>query len=945
MLNKVCILLILSIAVFTGCKKDINTINLNGEWRFELDRTDTGIKENWEKKLLAGEIKLPGSLQEQGYGNDVSTSTPWVGQIVDSAWYYSSEYEPYRQPGNIKLPFCLTPEKHYTGVAWYQREVYIPTKWQGQPVFLHLERPHWQTIVYVDGMKHPVSLNSLSVPHRFELVGLREGKHTITVRIDNRMIIDVGINSHSITDHTQTPWNGVIGDIYLETKPRIFQSDVQVFPDVKQKSARVKLTVENRYNTKKSAVITLTAKLKDGNPKYNIIQRQDVNLNIGENNLEIFLPMGEDVLLWNEFNPNVYELASVIESESVNDTYHTDFGMREIGIKGRRFTVNDTPLFLRGTLSSCIFPITGYPSMQKAYWEKIFRQVKTYGLNHVRFHSWCPPRVAFEVADIMGVYLQVECCAWALTGEGTNFDSWVFEEGDRIIKEYGNHPSFFALLSGNEPGGEHSAPLLDSLVCYWKSKDDKRRLYSSASGWPYVESADFFITPEPRIQAWGEGLKSRINAYPPQTNYDFRDIISGVNMPTVSHEIGQWCAYPNLDETSKYTGFLKAKNYEIFRDFLKAKKMEDLSIDFLMASGKLQALCYKADIETALRTPEFAGFQLLDLHDYPGHGTATVGVLDAFWDSKGYITEREYRMFCNSTVPLARMQKLIWSNDDTFEATLEVAHFEERPCNDANIRWEILDDKGNIFNQGSFTKDLPIDNCIGVGSITVPLNGIKKAKQLILRVSVEELNAVNEWNFWVYPVKKELVEKNVYITDKLDNIFYSKLKSGEKILLTLPRGVVRKEKGGDVAVGFSPIFWNSAYTSGQPPHLLGIFCNDKHPVFDEFPTSYHSDYQWWELLSNADAMILDDFPVSFRPLVHLIDDWYKNRKLGIVWEANINGAKVLVTSVDLITDIENRLSAKQFKYSLLKYVASDKFNPAESVNLSCLENLLENKKK
>ncbi len=188
------------------------------------------------------------------------------------------------------------------------------------------------------------------------------------------------------------------------------------------------------------------------------------------------------------------------------------------------------------------------------------------------------------------------------------------------------------------------------------------------AGWPIIPENDYNVTSEPRIQHWGEGLKSIINAEPPQTMFDFRDFISKYEVPTVSHEIGQWCVYPDFKEIEKYTGVLKPTNFEIFRETLAENGMEDQAEDFLMASGKLQVLCYKADIEAALRTPGFGGFELLQLHDFPGQGTALVGILNPFFESKGYVTPEEFRMFCNETVPLARIKKLIWKGGETFEA-------------------------------------------------------------------------------------------------------------------------------------------------------------------------------------------------------------------------------------------------------------------------------------
>lgn len=285
--------------------------------------------------------------------------------------------------------------------------------------------------------------------------------------------------------------------------------------------------------------------------------------------------------------------------------------------------------------------------------------------------------------------------------------------------------------------------------------------------------------PDPRIQGWGEGLRSIINAQPPRTDYNFAHIIRE-NMPTVSHEIGQWCVYPNLKEIDKYTGILKAKNFEIFRETLKDYHMADLADAFLYASGRLQTLCYKADIEAALRTPGFAGFQLLDLHDFPGQGTALVGVLDPFWDEKGYVTGKEYSTFCNNTVPLIRFPKMVWLNNETLNVPIEIAHFGEKPLQAAHINWQISDRVGNELAQGSFTKDLPLTNCIPAGEIKYALSGVGEPSQLIVSVEVKETNSKNQWNIWVYPAKQEAVEQLPYITSTLDNQTMVRLDKGRK---------------------------------------------------------------------------------------------------------------------------------------------------------------------
>lgn len=927
------LLVLLSFLTLIACRQADTTQSLQGEWRFALDPNDKGLTEQWYAQPLGNTIHLPGSLQEQGYGNDVGIETPWTGQIVDKSWYDDPQYEKFRQPGNIKVPFWLNPDKHYVGVAWYQKEVDIPQSWANLPVQLELERTHWETTLFLDG-KEMGKHESLSTPYRYTFAKMTPGKHTLTLRVDNRVNIAVGTNAHSVSDHTQSNWNGIIGTIGLSAKPSLYIDNIQIYPNIADKTIKAVVSLAGT-----AAAIGSTLFLQVENKAGKAIGKSyQINISPNEGMLqEAVLSLGEDALLWSEHNPNLYTLRANIDSEGHKDEKRYTFGLREFKANGTRFEINGQPLFLRGTLECCIFPLTGYPAMDNAYWTKIYSQCKAHGLNHVRFHSWCPPRAAFEVADSMGVYLQVECAGWTTVGDGGYSDQWFRDEGDRILKEYGNHPSFCMMAYGNEPSGANQATYLSGLIDYWKAKD-LRRVYTSAGGWPYVENADYWDPMDPRIQRWGEGLRSIINAQPPRTDYDFADIIRK-NMPTVSHEIGQWCVYPNFKEIDKYTGVLKAKNMEIFRETLKDHHMADLSDAFLYASGRLQTLCYKADIEAALRTPGFAGFQLLDLHDFPGQGSALVGVLDAFWDEKGYVTPEEYSMFCNKTVPLVRFPKMVWLNNETLNAPVELAHFDEKPLQGANITWQISNQAGEKLAQGSFVKDLPLTNCIPAGTIEYPLSDITAPTQLTVSVSVKETNSTNDWNIWVYPAKQEAVKQLPYIASTLDNQAMARLEKGENVLLLLSPGSILPEKGGDIRVGFSSIFWNTAWTNKQPPHSLGILCDPKHPALAAFPTEGYSDYQWWDLVSNCNAMVLDDFPADYRPVVHIIDDWFTNRKLGILLEGKVGNGKLMVCSADLQRDLDKRPAARQFRQSILQYMASDRFNPSAQIDPMLIKSL------
>jgi Glycosyl hydrolases family 2, sugar binding domain/Glycosyl hydrolases family 2 len=941
--------ILIFLLIVAGCTKqnvDIRqSFSLAGEWKFRIDSLDQGIDNKWYNDLTVETVILPGSMAENGKGDEVTLKTDWTGEIVDRSYFTEKRYERYRRPGNIKIPFWLKPVKYYKGVAWYQKEVDLLSGWNGKNIILFLERPHWESTVFVNGKKAG-SENSLAVAHQYDITDLLiPGKNLISIRIDNRVVIPVGINSHSISDHTQSNWNGIVGDISLRATSKVFIRDIRVYPDLQGKKAKIIIALSNKPGISfKGKIVVQAENFNSGVSRK--LKSVTVAANTDSNELQLVVdyPMGNDIQLWSEFSPSLYMLSVNLKGSKgeLIDSSSEEFGMREFKTKGTRFEINGQQIFLRGTLECCIFPLTGYPPTDINSWMKVLQTFKDYGLNTVRFHSWCPPEAAFIAADKLGVYFQIECSSWANSGtsigDGGIIDEYIYKEGDRILSNYGNHPSFCMLAYGNEPAGNNQNAYLGKLLTYWKAKDN-RRVYTSGAGWPIIPENDYNLTSEPRIQRWGEGLKSIINREAPQTMFDFHDIISKYLIPTVSHEIGQWCVYPDFKEISKYTGVLKPTNFEIFRESLTENGMGDQADAFLMASGKLQALCYKADIEAALRTPGFAGFHLLQLHDFPGQGTALVGILNPFFESKGYITPEEFRMFCNETVPLARMQKLIYKNNEAFKASVEIAHFGEKPIEKAEIICQVTDTKGDTIHKEIITKDkIEIGNCSEIGLYQMDLSGLKKAQKLTLEILITNTSYKNRWDFWVYPAKQEVKNDKVLITDKLDKNAEATLKKGGSVLL-LDYGKVGKEKGAQVAIGFSTVFWNTAWTNNQPPHTLGVLCDPKHPVFKDFPTEFHTNWQWWDPVSHSQAMILDGFPVKLKPLIQPIDTWFENRRLALAFEAKTNSGKLLVCSIDLKDISEERLVSKQLLLSILNYMNSESFNPQIEVDISKIREL------
>jgi len=944
-----------------ACACAADNLPLAGKWRFELDRPDAGFDRRLFAGRLSGSIRLPGSLPEQGIGDDITLATPWTGGIVDRSFFTAPEFAKYREPGRIKVPFWLQPEKYYVGVAWFQRDVDVPPAWQRKRVVLFLERPHWETRVWVDE-RFIGSNNSLATPHQYDLSSLSPGKHTLTIRVDNRRIVDVGENSHCISDHTQGNWNGIVGRIELRATPPVWIEDAQVFTDTTNKTARVVVQVGNATGKPgHGSLAFVKGVFSPANPIRML--GKPVEWDARGGTIDITAGLGADARLWDEFEPALHNFTVVLfanddAAHAINiDWRELSFGLRDLTTQGTQFLINGRKAFIRGTLECGIFPKTGHPPMEEQEWRRIIGVAKAHGLNLLRFHSYCPPEAAFRAADELGMYFQIETC-WAnqstTLGDGKPVDQWVYEETERILRTYGNHPCFLLMPYGNEPGGERTGSYLAKYVTHFKARDP-RQYWTSGSGWPQLPQNQFHVTPDPRIQSWGAGLKSRINANPPETTTDYRAYIAARNVPVISHEIGEWCVYPNFDEMPKYTGYLKPKNFEIFRDFLAEHGLGGLSRPFLLASGKLQTLCYKEDIESALRTPGMAGFELLDLHDFPGQGTALVGVVDPFWDDKGYVTAAEYRRFCNAIVPLARLSKRVFTTGEHLVAEVELANFGPAPLTNAVVTWKLLGPKGEVTRNESWDSEPALKlisqgNAIHLGTVNLDLSSVPTPAQYKLAVSVREASSPadhsgceNDWDVWVYPEAEKLVgslsHADVLVSSRFDDRVQALLRSGGKVLLTIPGQQVRNFEAAPVQLGFSSIFWNTSWTHRQAPTTLGILCDPKHPALEEFPTSYYSNWQWWYLIHRAGALRLDHLPPGLQPIVRVIDDWVTARPLGLVIEGKIGSGKIVVCGFDLTRDADDPVS-RQMRASLMDYMASKRFHPATELTFHQAQSLL-----
>ncbi|MGA2231539.1 MAG: beta-galactosidase, partial [Tepidisphaeraceae bacterium] len=380
---------------------------------------------------------------------------------------------------------------------------------------------------------------------------------------------------------------------------------------------------------------------------------------------------------------------------------------------------------------------------------------------------------------------------------------------------------------------------------------------------------------------------------------------------------------------NEFTGYLQPGNYEIFRDSAAAHGVLDQNKEFAFASGKFQVECYKEECEANLRTPGLSGYQLLDLHDYLGQGTALIGVVDAFWRPKGYVTAAEFHRFSGPVVPLARLYSRVFKTTDKFGVDVEIANFGADAMAGAQLGWKIIEQDGTVAAQGNLNKrDIPIGKNIPLGKVSVDLSTLAAPREYKLDVSLAGTDIGNDWNFWLYPaVVNAAPSPDVLVTTNWSDAL-ARLKQGSKVLFTPPPSSLGNNSP---PLDNVPVFWNRLMNP-KVGAMMGLLCDAKSAALAGFPTDVYCDWQWTEIVKNMKAINIDKAPAELRPIVQAIDDWNRNYRLGVVFECNVDSGRLVVCAADIQSELDKRLVARQLRRSLLDYMASDKFKPTVTLS-------------
>jgi len=906
--------LLLPLSLLATPSENSGILDLSGIWRFAQGNPEPSFPQGALPDLsFSDSIQLPGTTETRGKG-DLNEGVERGG---------------------------LTRLKKFEGAAWYERDVDIPASWEGKRVVLSLERSKL-TQVWWNG-KPCGSQLLFGAPQRYDLSNLTTpGRHRLTILVDNRLSHwPLKSDIHQYSDNTQTNWNGLLGRLELLATDEVWLDDIHVVPQVPQKRFLLRLRLGNRSGKPFQARVQVQGEsFNHTGPVHRISAVQRDKLCTGTlDDLDLELPLGAEAKLWDEFSPSLYRLRVGLVGEGFSDERSLEVGLREFATRESQFTINGRTTFLRGKHDACVFPLTGHPPMELEGWMKFMGVLREYGLNHFRCHTWLPPKAAFEAADRLGIYLQPETPFWGTFDEKVR--DALMPEALAALREYGNHASFVMMTLGNEMGGDRG--LMNAMVGELR-RLDPRRLYADGCNnvlWDPRHQAtnDFWVsakiinanTGNKAVPARGsfcvfDGDEGAVQWGPPNTMADLSAAVAGVPVPIVGHETGQWTTYPDYGEIAKYTGVTRARNLERFRASLKRHGMLDQNRDFFRASGALAAQLYKEENELALRTPGFGGFQLLDLQDYPGQGTALVGMLDAFMDSKGLVTPETWRESCSEIVPLARFARMTWTTGEVFEAELELAHYGAQDIAAAQIGWQIEEEGGRVMASGKeAVTTLQQGGLRKLGRIRVALNSARAPARHTLVVTVTDSGKSyrNRWPLWIYPDKPTLaVPQGVSLVRAYDERTRTLLRQGRRVLL-IPDS---RSWANTVKGGYATDYWCWPMFNNTPG-TMGLLCDPAHPALAAFPSSFHSERQWSVLCHAATPVILAQAPSGFRPIVQVIDNLERNEKLGLILEAQVGEGSLLICAVDLLS-LQQHPEARQLLSSLLGYAASPAFAPS-----------------
>ncbi len=899
---------------------------------------------NWT--ITANQVQkqgqFPGTLDTNGIGNNDKVAKPWHPDIEDRNKHMEKDAET-----DPRINSRFTRLYTYEGEATFQR-TFDEELSSDKRLFIVAERARALSL-NVDGTDIPSASGCLSTPYVFEVTGILHKGSTITFTCDNSYqglpYKDI-VFSSAATDETQTNWNGIIGDIYVEERDNIFLSDIMVYPHGNKLDVRIVIDVaENAVNVTDMKVVLSCPYLADTIESPVEIDPSDDCTVIELTDLELSDNYGDN--LWDEGKGNLCDLTVALLSDAKEITRkNVRFGIRDFSYDSEgRLAINGRRFFLRSEANCAVFPETGFPPMDKESWTKILKTYASYGVNCMRFHSWCPPETAFSAADELGMMMQPELSHWNPRDAFKSSESREYYQTEllEILWTYANHPSFVMLSLGNELiTDEEGVAYMHELLSIAK-RTDNTRLFAWGSNNFYGangvdKESDFYTSArfkDKHIRL--SGVKGLFNKTYPNAKNNFSEIMKDLrkdyDKPVFGFEVGQYEVSPDIDEIDEFKGVTKPDNYNIVKDKLKALGITDEEWKKrIAATGELALIGYREEVEAVMRTPEMSGLSLLGLQDFPGQGTALVGMLNSHLETKAFpfAEPSRFNSFFTSKALLVLLDRYTYVAGEVIKADVLFANYSHDDFF-LPVKYAICEHS----DSSAFTSDntcksgtlgevhCPAGTLTNVGTIEIPLADYTSPKRLDLAVYYENTDIRNTYPVWVYPDVTPVCPDSVYETEVFDEKAIKILEAGGKVFLA-PHST-EEALPHSAKAQFSTDFWSVGTFPNQEGTMGQLILKD-HPLFKTFPTEEFTNYQWWPMASQR-AFIL---PRYMDTLVTEMDSYATLRPMSQLYEVKCLGGKLMASSMGL-QDLQEYPEARALLHSIYSYMDSDEFNPVSEM--------------
>lgn len=946
-------------------------ILLNGKWHVVLEDGTTG------------QMDLPGTLDENGIGHRDVGANQWHPDAVLG----NAEGEIDK---DAPIATRFTRRHTYEGEARISRKITVPD-YGTDRLFVLAERARALRLL-VDGEACSVfRQGTLSTPYIFELTGAAPGEHEFTFLSDNSypgMPKAAIYYSSAATDETQTNWNGILGECSMYTRPQNFIDSLRVYPRAVKKEEKNKaggyvldVCVELAPGAKKvykDAKIILQSEalaageLEDTQTLTEIISYSGEGLaeagtDKEENpkTMEIWfrdLPLRENVKLWDEDEGNLYEMAVTLDNGmSAEDKggstaeCRTRFGIRSFGDNGSgRLALNGRAIFLRGEANCAEYPETGHPPMTIPEWKEMLLKYRSYGINFVRFHSHCEPEAAFAAADELGMLLQPELSHWDPKDAFGTEESYRYYRAELVdlLKTYANHPSFVMLTLGNELQAQDEGRERMRELVRTAKRMDPTRLYANGSNAFYGEEgcdpeSDFYTSQSCKdvvIRGTFSGMRGYLNENYPSADRTYDEAMAEIRKeyqkPVFSFEVGQFEVLPDFEELESFHGISDPVNLKLIKKRVEERGLLPTWEKYVEATGELSRLAYREEIEAAMRTRELSGISLLGLQDFPGQGTALVGMMNSHLEPKPYDFARpeRFREFFQECRILVKLPHYTYEAGERLIAEVEAANFGKRNiegvfcwtlagkksvsengnCEPAEIKSKNTviatgeDTEITICRPGSYTE---------VGSLDIPLDFVEKNTALTLKVRIGD--SISAYPIWVYRKTTPVCPENVYETRAFDVKTREILQNGGRVYLSPDAD--KESLPNSIKTQFTTDFW-SVGTFADQEGGMGQLIDTEHPIFKEFPTDFHTDWQWW-IMATKRAVIL---PHPMKTIITEMDSYAFLRPMAQMIEFRCLKGKVLLSTMELHKS-QQYPEVRALQASIYTYLSGENFEPAEEI--------------